>query len=229
MRTWVVRGHRGRSQRLSTPRGGGRPRPCGCGYGPGGFPSGAQFDRLASVVGDLRSGRYADPRGGWHLRPEPFQRSPAVRTKGTTSEAELHLLRARLIGGQLNKARRGELGIRPPLGSCITTTGGSFFDPEQQVERAVRLLFETFRRTGSLCASSTISTRKASSGHGASERVRTRENCCSALWSTAASWVYYLTRAMPEHSSIARPSNAGRGFEALSVPFMFSSIPCLFS
>ena len=65
------------------------------------------------------------------------------------SEAELHLLRARLIGGQLNKARRGELWIRPPLGFVYDDNGRIIFDPDQQVERAVRLLFETFRRTGS--------------------------------------------------------------------------------
>ena len=69
--------------------------------------------------------------------------------KGTMSEAELHLLRARLIGGQLNKARRGELWIRPPLGFVYDDNGRIIFDPDQQVERTVRLLFETFRRTGS--------------------------------------------------------------------------------
>ena len=36
--------------------------------------------------------------------------------KGTMSEAELHVLRARLLGGTLNKARRGELWMRPPIG-----------------------------------------------------------------------------------------------------------------
>src|ERR1035441_4263537 len=68
--------------------------------------------------------------------------------KGTMSEAELHLLRARLIGGQLNKARRGELWIRPPLGFVYDDNGRIIFDPDQQVERTVRLLFETFHRTG---------------------------------------------------------------------------------
>ena len=29
---------------------------------------------------------------------------------------ELHVLKARLIGGLMNKARRGELYMRPPLG-----------------------------------------------------------------------------------------------------------------
>ena len=38
------------------------------------------------------------------------------RVKGTMSEAELHLLRARLLGGQLNKARRRRAVNSPPIG-----------------------------------------------------------------------------------------------------------------
>jgi len=81
--------------------------------------------------------------------PSHFNDRLLLGLKGTMSEAELHLLRARLIGGQLNKARRGELWIRPPLGFVYDSNGRIVFDPDQQVERAVRLLFETFRRTGS--------------------------------------------------------------------------------
>jgi DNA invertase Pin-like site-specific DNA recombinase len=81
--------------------------------------------------------------------PSHFNDRLLLGLKGTMSEAELHLLRARLIGGQLNKARRGELWIRPPLGFVYDDNGRIVFDPDQQVQRAVRLLFETFRRTGS--------------------------------------------------------------------------------
>lgn len=69
--------------------------------------------------------------------------------KGTFSEAELHVLRARLQGGQLNKARRGELWMKPPLGFVYDNSGRMVLDPDQQVQGAVRLLFETFRRGGS--------------------------------------------------------------------------------
>ena len=65
------------------------------------------------------------------------------------SEAELHVLRARLIGGQLNKARRGELWIRPPLGMVFDAAGELMLDPDEQVQGAVRLVFDTFHRTGS--------------------------------------------------------------------------------
>ena len=65
------------------------------------------------------------------------------------SEAELHVLRARLIGGQLNKARRGELWMRPPLGFVVDPAGKLRLDPDEQVQNAVRLVFDTFGRTGS--------------------------------------------------------------------------------
>jgi DNA invertase Pin-like site-specific DNA recombinase len=81
--------------------------------------------------------------------PSHFNDRLLLGLKGTMSEAELHLLRARLLGGQLNKARRGELWMKPPLGFVYDDSGRIVFDPDQQVQRAVRLLFETFRRTGS--------------------------------------------------------------------------------
>src|SRR5487761_1510753 len=81
--------------------------------------------------------------------PSHFNDRLLLGLKGTMSEAELHLLRARLIGGQLNKARRGELWMKPPMGFAYDSSGRVVFDPDQQVQGAVRLLFETFRRTGS--------------------------------------------------------------------------------
>ena len=81
--------------------------------------------------------------------PSHFNDRLLLGLKGTMSEAELHLLRARLIGGQLNKARRGELWMKPPIGFVYDSGGRVVFDPDQQVQRAVRLLFDTFRRTGS--------------------------------------------------------------------------------
>ena len=48
--------------------------------------------------------------------PTHFNDRLLLGLKGTMSEAELHVLRARLLGGLLNKARRGELWIGPPIG-----------------------------------------------------------------------------------------------------------------
>lgn len=83
--------------------------------------------------------------------PSHFNDRLLLGLKGTMSEAELHVLRARLLGGQLNKARRGELWMYPPLGFVYDRTQRLVLDPDEQIQRSVRLLFETFRRTGSAC------------------------------------------------------------------------------
>jgi DNA invertase Pin-like site-specific DNA recombinase len=48
--------------------------------------------------------------------PTDFNDRLLLGLKGTMSEAELHFIRARLIGGQLSKARRGELAVALPVG-----------------------------------------------------------------------------------------------------------------
>ena len=84
--------------------------------------------------------------------PAHFNDRLLLGLKGTMSEAELHVLRARLQGGILNKARRGELVIQPPVGLIYNSEGRLGLDPDKQVEDALRLLFDTFRRTGSAMA-----------------------------------------------------------------------------
>jgi DNA invertase Pin-like site-specific DNA recombinase len=84
--------------------------------------------------------------------PAHFNDRLLLGLKGTMSEAELHVLRARLRGGILNKAHRGELLIKPPIGLVYTSEGVMVLDPDQQVQQSLRLLFDTFRRTGSAMA-----------------------------------------------------------------------------
>lgn len=81
--------------------------------------------------------------------PRHFNDRLLLGLKGTMSEAELHVLRARLIGGQMNKARRGDLWIRPPIGFIYDGGQRLVLDPDRQVQDTVRLLFDTFRRVGS--------------------------------------------------------------------------------
>ena len=72
--------------------------------------------------------------------------------KGTLSEAELHVIRARLQGGILNKARRGELQCPLPVGLAYHPEGRPILDPDKQVQECLRFFFDTFCRTGSACA-----------------------------------------------------------------------------
>jgi DNA invertase Pin-like site-specific DNA recombinase len=83
--------------------------------------------------------------------PSHFNDRLLLGLKGTMSEAELHVLRARLLGGQLNKARRGALWMYPPLGFVYDVRQQLVLDPDAEIQASVRQLFETFRRTGSAC------------------------------------------------------------------------------
>src|ERR1700680_39606 len=84
--------------------------------------------------------------------PAHFNDRLLLGLKGTMSEAELHVLRARLQGGILSKARRGELVISPPVGLSYNSEGALVLDPDRHVQQCLRLLFETFRSTGSAMA-----------------------------------------------------------------------------
>lgn len=68
--------------------------------------------------------------------------------KGTMSEAELHFLQARMRGGLLNKARRGELKRPLPIGYVYDDNDRIIFDPDQQVQQALHLFFKMFRSIG---------------------------------------------------------------------------------
>jgi DNA invertase Pin-like site-specific DNA recombinase len=72
--------------------------------------------------------------------------------KGTMSEAELHWLRQRLLGGKLAKAALGQLRFRLPVGLVYDPTGRVVIDPDQEVCEAVRLVFELFAQHRSALA-----------------------------------------------------------------------------
>jgi DNA invertase Pin-like site-specific DNA recombinase len=71
---------------------------------------------------------------------------------GTMSEAELHWLRNRLLGGKLARAEQGELRLRPPVGLVFDAARRLVFDPDEEVQQAVRLLLTLFEQTGSALA-----------------------------------------------------------------------------
>jgi len=84
--------------------------------------------------------------------PGHFNDRLLLGLKGTMSEAELHVMHARLQGGLLNAARRGELKMRLPIGLTYDDEDHPILDPDQQIQGALRLLFETFGRCGSATA-----------------------------------------------------------------------------
>jgi DNA invertase Pin-like site-specific DNA recombinase len=84
--------------------------------------------------------------------PNDFNDRLLLGLKGTMSEAELHFLRARLQGGVLNKAKRGELATPLPVGFVYDDQKRVRLDPDSQVRETIGLFFQTFRRTGSAYA-----------------------------------------------------------------------------
>ena len=81
--------------------------------------------------------------------PGHFNDRLVLGLKGTMSEAELHILNARLQGGRLNKARRGELKVPLPVGLRYDNKNKPVLDPDKQVQESFNLFFDTFKRTQS--------------------------------------------------------------------------------
>ncbi len=90
-----------------------------------------------------------DGDGLYH--PALFNDRLVLGLKGTMSEAELHVLRARLEGGIRNKAARGELRRGLPVGFLWGDEDGEVrFHPDQAVTGAIRAVFDRFAEMGSV-------------------------------------------------------------------------------
>jgi len=81
--------------------------------------------------------------------PRDFNDQLLLGVKGTMSQAELHLIRARLQGGKQNKARKGELRFPLPVGFVSGQEGKTILDPNQEVQSAVAMFFAKFQECGS--------------------------------------------------------------------------------
>jgi DNA invertase Pin-like site-specific DNA recombinase len=83
--------------------------------------------------------------------PASFNDRLLLGLKGTMSEAELHVIKARLRGGILNKVRRGEYRCALPTGFVYDDPGNVVLDPDSQIRETVAYFFATFTRVGSAC------------------------------------------------------------------------------
>jgi DNA invertase Pin-like site-specific DNA recombinase len=84
--------------------------------------------------------------------PSDFNDQLLLGLKGTMSQAELHFIRARLQGGKVNKAKKGELHFPLPVGYCYDHDGRTIFDHDEQVRETIALLFKVFKEKGSAYA-----------------------------------------------------------------------------
>src|SRR6266571_814839 len=94
----------------------------------------ADWHRLLEICG-LTDTLILDEDGLYD--PGQFNDRLVLGLKGTFSEAELHVLRARLRGGILSKARRGELRAPLPVGLLYDAEDRVVLDPDQQVQQAI--------------------------------------------------------------------------------------------
>lgn len=72
--------------------------------------------------------------------------------KGAMSEAELHVLKQRMVAGKRAKAERGELGMPVPMGYVRRPSGEVVKDPDEQAQAVMALIFEQFERLGTIHA-----------------------------------------------------------------------------
>src|SRR5689334_15765855 len=78
--------------------------------------------------------------------PAGFNDRLLLGLKGTISEAELHVIKARMLEGRRAKAERGELLFNLPRGYVRDRAGAIALDSDEQVQAVVRLMFDTFER-----------------------------------------------------------------------------------
>src|ERR1700728_1582772 len=107
----------------------------------------ADWYRLLDLCG-MTDTLIGDSDGIYH--PAVFNDRLLLGLKGTMSEAELHIIRARLDGGIRNKAARGELRRGLPVGFIWGDADGEvLFHPDEAVTAAIRAVFERFAEFGS--------------------------------------------------------------------------------
>jgi DNA invertase Pin-like site-specific DNA recombinase len=182
------------------------------------------FQRLVAEVGMGRAGivlglevsRLARNNADWHrlleicamtgtlildedglYDPNDFNDRLLLGLKGQMSEAEVHFIRARLRGGQLSKARRGELRMALPVGLVYDPAGNVVLDPDTGVQQAIRHLFATFERTGSARAVVHAFNRD---GLQFPVRVRTGERKGELAWMPLRHWRVLRTLHNPRYA-----------------------------
>jgi DNA invertase Pin-like site-specific DNA recombinase/DNA-binding transcriptional MerR regulator len=182
------------------------------------------FQRLVAEVGMGRAGivlglevsRLARNNADWHrlleicamtdtlicdedglYDPAEFNDRLLLGLKGTMSEAELHFIRARLQGGILSKARRGELQTPLPVGLVYDPAGRVVLDPDSGVQHGLRHLFDTFARTGSARA---VVQAFAADGLLFPARVRTGDRKGELVWMPLRHWRVLRTLHNPRYA-----------------------------
>ena len=152
-RVEVIDDDLGRSGSTATHRPGFQRLVAEVGLGHVGLVLGVEMSRLARSCGTGTNCWRSAPCSGrsWRtptactIQPD-FNDRLLLGLKGTISEAELHVLKARMLEGRRAKAARGELLFNLPRGYVRDRAGAIVLDNDEQVQAVVRLVFDTFER-----------------------------------------------------------------------------------
>lgn len=122
-----------------------------------GLVLGIEMSRLARSCRDWYQllevcGLFATLIGDWDgvYDPGDYNDRLLLGLKGTMSEAELHLIKQRMLAGKRAKAERCELGMMIPRGYVRLPSGEVVKDPDEQAQTTISLIFDQFERLGSL-------------------------------------------------------------------------------
>ena len=102
-----------------------------------------QLIELCAIFGTM----LADQDGLYS--PTDYNDRLLLGLRGIMNEAELHILQGRMHQALLNKAKRGAVYIRAPMGYVKLPSGKFGLDPDEQVQSIVRMIFAEFDRRGS--------------------------------------------------------------------------------
>lgn len=128
--------------------------------------TGQDWQRLLELC-SLSGALLADPDGVYD--PAQYNDRLLLGLKGTMSQAELYLIKQRMMGGRLAKARRGELALPVPIGYVRRPSGEVILEPDEQARDTVALVFHLFAELLTLNA-----VLRYLAGHGIDLPVRVR-------------------------------------------------------
>jgi DNA invertase Pin-like site-specific DNA recombinase len=124
-----------------------------------GLVAGFQINRLAREdetichlikICSLFDTLLADQDGLYH--PQDFNDRLVLTIKGLVGGVELHQIQQRMQHGRLERARRGEWLGATPIGYVLGADRKLILDPDEQVQQAIRQVFEQFDRLGAVSA-----------------------------------------------------------------------------
>src|SRR5438477_88861 len=111
------------------------------------------WERLGGKVTSCQTGRLAVIYVRQSTKQQVIDHSESTRLQyalAGRAAAELHLIKQRMQAGRVSKARRGEMAIALPAGYARRPSGEAVFDPDEQIQAVVRLVFAKFAEIGTV-------------------------------------------------------------------------------